>query len=95
MSSFEQRLMKEIEFREGKISVVYSEPEDMDVVVPMRESQSPHFLQRLRDFKLIEGSDATFVAKLSGYPKPRVSLPSSSIQHCLLIHPQMVSLLKV
>lgn len=32
----------------------------------------PKISQTLKDFKLIEGSDATFVCKVSGRPRPKV-----------------------
>ena len=32
----------------------------------------PKISQTLKDFKLIEGSDATFVCKVSGKPRPKV-----------------------
>lgn len=78
MSSFEQRLMREIEYREGKVRL-HSETEteydseQPEEKVSSTQTQAPQVQQPLKDFRLIEGSDATFVCKVSGRPRPKVS----------------------
>ena len=68
--------MKEVEYREGRIdprSVGYDDREAFDHTVPMEATRIPRIEQGLKNFQLMEGSDATFVCKVSGVPKPNVS----------------------
>ena len=74
MSSFEQRLLDEIDYREGQIAPQHHEPDHEafragDVTDP----RPPQFEQKLKNFQLMEGSDATFVCKVTGQPLPFVS----------------------
>ena len=76
VSHFETRLMKEVEYREGRIdprSIGYDDREAFDYTVPMEATRIPRIEQGLKNFQLMEGSDATFVCKVSGVPKPNVS----------------------
>ncbi len=78
MSHFEKRLMKEVEFREGRIDPrsipSVHDREALDPSIPMDATRSPRVEQPLQNFQLMEGSDATFVARVSGNPRPNVSL---------------------
>ncbi|XP_074662091.1 titin-like isoform X2 [Tubulanus polymorphus] len=79
VSTFEQRLMKEIEFREEQTRMSESESERYDSE-PLRPKSvpvsgppdAPHLVQKLKNFKLIEGSDVTFVCKVTGVPRPQI-----------------------
>jgi len=75
VSAFEKRLMKEIELREGRYQppvMPASDTEAFEESVPLMQCKPPRFDQKLSDFQLMEGSDATFVCKVSGNPKPKV-----------------------
>ena len=74
MSAFEKRLVKEIELREGRYRPVMpvSDSEAFEETVPLMQCCPPKFEQKLNNFQLMEGSDATFVCKVSGNPKPKV-----------------------
>ena len=77
VSAFEKRLMKEIELREGRYQppvMPASDTEAFEESVPLMQCKPPRFDQKLSDFQLMEGSDATFVCKVSGNPKPKVSV---------------------
>ena len=85
MSAFEKRLVKEIELREGRYRPVMpavSDSEAFEETVPLMQCCPPKFEQKLNNFQLMEGSDATFVCKVSGNPKPKVCvyavLPNSN-----------------
>lgn len=70
--------MREIEYREGKVRLhsetetEYDSEQPEEKVSPT-QTQAPQVQQPLKDFRLIEGSDATFVCKVSGRPRPKVS----------------------
>ena len=74
VSAFEKRLVKEIELREGKYQppMPASDTEAFEESVPLMQCKPPKFEQKLSNFQLMEGSDATFVCKVSGNPKPKV-----------------------
>lgn len=71
--------MTEIEYREGKIrfnsetETEYDTDQPEDRVGPT-QTMAPQISQTLKDFRLIEGSDATFVCKIIGRPRPKVSV---------------------
>lgn len=72
VSSFEQRLIQEIDFREGKVAPQHHEPNNQ-AFTSVLDSKAPVFEQKLRNFQLMEGSDATFVCKVTAAPLPHVS----------------------
>jgi len=77
--------MKEIQFREGKVKfsseTETSECDSEQPETPLMPThyQPPEILQHPKDFRLIEGSDATFVCKVTGRPRPKVILHDHSI----------------
>ena len=74
MSAFEKRLMKEIQYREGRVQPPpAADRSAFDESIPLAEAHTPSVEQTLKDFKLMEGSDATFVCKIVGTPFPNVS----------------------
>ena len=77
VSSFEQRLMQEIEYREGKVRLASETETEYDTDQPEEkvsatQAYAPQIHQSLKDFRLMEGSDATFVCKVTGRPRPKV-----------------------
>ena len=76
MSTFEKRLTLEIEYRDGRVAP-HQRADDkvaFDNSVPTGQAAAPVFSQKLKNFKLMEGSDSTFVCKVSGTPRPFVSV---------------------
>ena len=75
MDTFEYRLLREVEFRESMFrrlpgeEVVPEKPAALDKAKP---PSAPQIISRPRNSKLLEGSEATFQAKISGNPKPKV-----------------------
>ncbi|XP_067120871.1 titin [Centruroides vittatus] len=71
VDTFEYRLLREVEFRESLIQI---RPEEMEQEVydQSKPPSAPQIAQRPRNSKLLEGSDVTFQAKISGNPKPRI-----------------------
>ena len=87
MSSFEQRLMQEIEYREGKVRLASETETEYDTDQPEEkvaatQAYAPQIQQPLKDFCLMEGSDATFVCKVTGRPRPKVRLPFLILFRC-------------
>lgn len=77
IDTFEYRLLREVDFRESITKRYPGEPEtetDTDKEDGAGAITPPQLTQRLRNSKLLEGSEATFHAKVSGTPKPRVSI---------------------
>eukprot|EP00106_Octopus_bimaculoides_P016754 XP_014784196.1 PREDICTED: titin-like isoform X3 [Octopus bimaculoides] len=78
-SAFEERLKQEIQFREGKIHFTsdvgstseYDSEHPEDKVSVGKEH--PRITQTLKNFRLIEGSDVTFVCKVTGKPRPKIA----------------------
>ncbi|KAM5192481.1 palladin [Mantella aurantiaca] len=70
VSSFEQRLIGEIEYRLERSPVEESD----DEVEHEDESDGspPQFETKLRHFKIFEGMSATFTCKVTGNPKPKI-----------------------
>ncbi|XP_061744812.1 palladin-like isoform X1 [Nerophis ophidion] len=73
VSSFEQRLISEIEFRLERSPVEESDDDvqhDPDSADPLGEG--PTFQQKLKHYKVFEGMPVTFTCKIDGEPKPKV-----------------------
>ncbi|XP_052391802.1 palladin isoform X2 [Carassius gibelio] len=71
VSSFEQRLISEIEFRLERSPVEESDDDvqhDEDTLAEV----APFFDQKLRHYKVFEGMPVTFSCKVIGDPKPKV-----------------------
>lgn len=69
--------MEEIEYREGKIKLHSETETEYDTDQPEERvtsthAQAPQFVQPLKDFRLMEGTDVTFVCKVTGRPRPKV-----------------------
>ena len=76
VSSFEDRLKEEIQYRDGKVKFA-SETETSEYDTDVTENalaadMPPQIVQRMKDFHLIEGADATFVCRILGKPRPKV-----------------------
>ena len=76
ITNFEKTLQTEIEYRDGRVHPKHHVPEDptaFDDSIPSGTACAPKFEQPMQNFRLMEGSDATFVTKVSGMPRPHVS----------------------
>lgn len=72
VSSFEQRLISEIEFRLERSPVEESDEEiQYDEDAP-GQRVAPFFDQKLKHLKVFEGMPVTFTCKVIGDPKPKV-----------------------
>ncbi|XP_067885364.1 palladin isoform X1 [Heterodontus francisci] len=71
VSSFEQRLISEIEFRLERSPVDESDDEVQHDDLPDRGT-APVFERKLKHIKLFEGTSVTFTCKLIGDPMPKV-----------------------
>uniref|UniRef100_G7PDD2 Myopalladin n=1 Tax=Macaca fascicularis TaxID=9541 RepID=G7PDD2_MACFA len=72
ISSFEQRLMNEIEFRLERTPVDESDDEIQHDEIPTGKCIAPIFDKRLKHFRVTEGSPVTFTCKIVGIPVPKV-----------------------
>lgn len=72
ISSFEQRLMNEIEFRLERTPVDESDDEVQHEEIPTGKYIAPIFDKRLKHFRVMEGSPITFTCKIVGIPIPKV-----------------------
>ncbi|XP_006889076.1 PREDICTED: myopalladin [Elephantulus edwardii] len=72
ISSFEQRLMNEIEFRLERTPVDESDDEIQHEEIPTGKCIAPIFDKRLKHFRVTEGSPVTFTCKIVGIPVPKV-----------------------
>ncbi|XP_025706024.2 myopalladin [Callorhinus ursinus] len=72
ISSFEQRLMNEIEFRLERTPVDESDDEVQHDEIPTGKCIAPIFDKRLKHFRVTEGSPVTFTCKIVGIPVPKV-----------------------
>lgn len=82
VDTFEYRLLRETEFRESITRRFVGESDAQISTVVDRNLgpvAPPQFAQKPRNSKLVEGSDAVFTAKISGNPKPRVSIIFSNL----------------
>ncbi|KAK1875530.1 Palladin [Dissostichus eleginoides] len=71
VSSFEQRLISEIEFRLERSPVEESD-EDVQHDEDSVGGAAPSFLQKIKHYKVFEGMPVTFSCKVTGDPKPKV-----------------------
>uniref|UniRef100_A0A3Q3W410 Ig-like domain-containing protein n=1 Tax=Mola mola TaxID=94237 RepID=A0A3Q3W410_MOLML len=72
VSSFEQRLMSEIEFRLERTPVEESDDEVQHDDIPTGKCIAPIFDKKLKNFKAMEGVPVTFSCKIVGIPVPKV-----------------------
>lgn len=72
VSSFEQRLMSEIEFRLERTPVEESDDEVKHDDIPTGKCIAPIFDKKLKNFRAMEGVPVTFTCKLIGIPIPKV-----------------------
>jgi hypothetical protein len=72
ISSFDQRLMNEIEFRLERTPVDESDDEIQHDEIPTGKCIAPIFDKRLKHFRVTEGSPVTFTCKIVGIPVPKV-----------------------
>ncbi|XP_062306109.1 palladin [Osmerus eperlanus] len=72
VSSFEQRLISEIEFRLERSPVEESDEDVEHDDQPPDQGGAPCFLHKLKHYKLFEGMPVTFSCKVTGDPKPKV-----------------------
>lgn len=72
VSSFEQRLMSEIEFRLERTPVEESDDDVQHDDVPTGKCIAPIFDKKLKNFRAMEGVPVTFSCKIVGIPVPKV-----------------------
>uniref|UniRef100_A0A8D2P847 Palladin n=1 Tax=Zosterops lateralis melanops TaxID=1220523 RepID=A0A8D2P847_ZOSLA len=72
VSSFEQRLISEIEYRLERSPVEESDDEVQHGDEPIDNSVSPYFEIKLKHYKIFEGMPVTFTCKVAGNPKPKI-----------------------
>lgn len=72
MSSFEQRLISEIEFRLERSPVEESDDDVQHDQDSAGQGVAPSFTQKLKHYKVFEGMPVTFSCKVHGDPKPKV-----------------------
>ncbi|KAJ7420081.1 Palladin [Willisornis vidua] len=72
VSSFEQRLISEIEYRLERSPVEESDDEVQHGDEPIDNSMSPYFEIKLKHYKIFEGMPVTFTCKVTGNPKPKI-----------------------
>ncbi|XP_058650846.1 myopalladin isoform X2 [Onychostoma macrolepis] len=72
VSSFEQRLMSEIEFRLERTPVEESDDEVQHDEIPTGKCIAPIFDKKLKHFRAVEGIPVTFTCKVVGIPIPKV-----------------------
>uniref|UniRef100_A0A8C4R4Z6 Palladin, cytoskeletal associated protein n=1 Tax=Eptatretus burgeri TaxID=7764 RepID=A0A8C4R4Z6_EPTBU len=72
VSSFEQRLMNEIEFRLERSPVDESDDDVQHDDIPTGRSIAPYLDRKLKHYKAFEGSPVTLSCRLSGTPLPKI-----------------------
>ncbi|MGH0140731.1 UNVERIFIED_CONTAM: hypothetical protein FKN15_072079 [Acipenser sinensis] len=72
VSSFEQRLMSEIEFRLERTPVEESDDEIEHDAIPTGKCIAPTFEKKLKHFRAVEGTPVSFACKVVGIPVPKV-----------------------
>ncbi|NXK82754.1 PALLD protein, partial [Amazona guildingii] len=72
VSSFEQRLISEIEYRLERSPVEESDDEVQHGDESIDNSVSPYFEIKLKHYKIFEGMPVTFTCKVAGNPKPKI-----------------------
>lgn len=97
MSSFEQRLMSEIEFRLERTPVEESDDEVQHDDVPTGKCIAPIFDKKLKNFKAMEGVPVTFSCKIVGIPVPKVKdeLCFKTAASSFTFHPSHLSFLSL
>ncbi|XP_011828832.1 PREDICTED: titin-like, partial [Mandrillus leucophaeus] len=77
ISSFEERLIKEIEYRIIKTTLEELLEEDgeekMAVDISESEAVESGFELRIKNYRILEGMGVTFHCKMSGYPLPKIA----------------------
>ena len=73
VSSCEQRLISEIEYRLERSPVDESGDEVQYGDAPVENGVAPFFATKLKHYKAFEGMPVTFTCKVAGNPKPKVS----------------------
>uniref|UniRef100_A0A8D2DK51 Titin n=1 Tax=Sciurus vulgaris TaxID=55149 RepID=A0A8D2DK51_SCIVU len=77
ISSFEERLIKEIEYRIIKTTLEELLEEDgeekMAVDISESEAIESGFDLRIKNYRILEGMGVTFHCKMSGYPLPKIA----------------------
>ncbi|XP_062992089.1 palladin isoform X2 [Elgaria multicarinata webbii] len=72
VSSFEQRLISEIEFRLERSPVEESDDEVEHGEDALNNSVAPYFEMKLKHYKIFEGMPVTFTCRVSGNPAPKI-----------------------
>uniref|UniRef100_A0A8C3D5X5 Palladin n=1 Tax=Corvus moneduloides TaxID=1196302 RepID=A0A8C3D5X5_CORMO len=72
VSSFEQRLISEIEYRLERSPVEESDDEVQHGDESIDNSMSPYFEIKLKHYKIFEGMPVTFMCRVAGNPKPKI-----------------------
>ncbi|XP_040926151.1 palladin isoform X6 [Betta splendens] len=72
VSSFEQRLISEIEFRLERSPVEESDDDVQHDDGDEQQGAAPSFDHKLKHYKVFEGMPVTFSCKVNGDPKPKV-----------------------
>ncbi|KAM4809805.1 palladin [Rhinophrynus dorsalis] len=72
VSSFEQRLISEIEYRLERSPVEESDEEVEHGDEPVDNGAPPQFETKLKHYKIFEGMSATFSCRVTGNPKPKI-----------------------
>lgn len=72
VSSFEQRLICEIEFRLERSPIEESDDDVQHDEDSVGQGVAPFFDQKLKHYKVFEGMPVTFFCKVKGDPKPKV-----------------------
>lgn len=86
MSSFEQRLISEIEFRLERSPVEESDDDVQHDEDSAGQGVAPSFSQKLKHYKVFEGMPVTFSCKVHGDPKPKVGgLFWMTREHCIVV----------
>uniref|UniRef100_A0A7M4F8R8 Ig-like domain-containing protein n=1 Tax=Crocodylus porosus TaxID=8502 RepID=A0A7M4F8R8_CROPO len=76
ISSFEERLIKEIELRIIKTTLeelLEEDGEEMMIEVAESDATEAGFDLRLKNFRTFEGMGVTFTCKMTGYPSPKIA----------------------
>nr|XP_028599856.1 palladin isoform X2 [Podarcis muralis] len=72
VSSFEQRLISEIEFRLERSPVEESDDEVEHGEEDPENSVAPYFEMKLKHYKIFEGMPVTFTCRVAGNPNPKI-----------------------
>uniref|UniRef100_G3WTT7 Palladin n=1 Tax=Sarcophilus harrisii TaxID=9305 RepID=G3WTT7_SARHA len=72
VSSCEQRLISEIEYRLERSPLDDSGDESQQGDVPVENGMAPYFEMKLKHYKIFEGMPVTFTCRVAGNPKPKI-----------------------